>query len=81
MQLHNEFKMRTMSNVLLMSVFRRTSVTTIVGTAQKNVCCCLNIYQRLKYSINWVNGSHQSPTSIARFFGHVKGFYAASVRN
>jgi hypothetical protein len=45
----------------------------------KNVCCCLNIHQRLKYSINQFNRSRRIPFSIVRFLGHVKGFYAAAL--
>jgi hypothetical protein len=47
----------------------------------KIVCCCLSIHRRLKYfiKINQVNRSRSIPYSIARFLGHVKGFYAAAL--
>jgi hypothetical protein len=43
----------------------------------KDICCCLNIHQRLKYSINQFGPS--STFSVSRFLAHVKGFYAAAL--
>jgi hypothetical protein len=45
----------------------------------KDICCCLDIHQRLKYSINQFNRSRPSTFSVSRFLGHVKGFYAAAL--
>ncbi len=45
----------------------------------KDICCCLNIHQRLKYSINKFNRSRSSTSSVSRFLAHVKGFYAAAL--
>jgi hypothetical protein len=45
----------------------------------KDICCCLNIHQRLKYSINQFSRSRSSTFSVSRFLGHVKGFYAAAL--
>jgi hypothetical protein len=46
----------------------------------KDICCCLNIHQRLKYSINQFSRSRPSSTSsVSRFLAHVKGFYAAAL--
>jgi hypothetical protein len=45
----------------------------------KDICCCLNIHQRLKYSINQFSRSRPSTFSVSRFLGHVKGFYAAAL--
>jgi hypothetical protein len=43
----------------------------------KDICCCLNIHQRLKYSLNQFGSS--STFSVCRFLAHVKGFYAAAL--
>jgi hypothetical protein len=45
----------------------------------KDVCCCLNIHQRLKYSINQSSTGHTSLFYVSRFLGHVKGLYAAAL--
>jgi hypothetical protein len=46
----------------------------------KDICCCLNIHQRLKYSLNQFSRSRPSSTSsVSRFLAHVKGFYAAAL--
>jgi hypothetical protein len=46
----------------------------------KDICCCLNIHQRLRYSINQFSRSRPSSTfSVSRFLAHVKGFYAAAL--
>jgi hypothetical protein len=45
----------------------------------KDICCCLNIHQRLKYSIDQFSRSRPSTFSVSRFLAHVKGFYAAAL--
>lgn len=44
----------------------------------KVICCCLNIHQRLN-CINHFKSSKSIPSSISRFLGHIKGFYAAAL--
>jgi hypothetical protein len=45
----------------------------------KDICCCLNVHQRLNSSINQFSGSRPSTSSVSRFLAHVKGFYAAAL--
>jgi hypothetical protein len=45
----------------------------------KDICCCLNIHQRLKYPIDQLSRSCPSTSSVSRFLAHVKGFYAAAL--
>jgi hypothetical protein len=46
----------------------------------KDICCCLNIHQQLKHSIDQFSRSHPSSTfSVSRFLAYVKGFYAAAL--
>jgi hypothetical protein len=46
----------------------------------KDICCCLNIHQQLKYSINQFSSRSRSSTcSVSRFLANVKGFYAAAL--
>jgi hypothetical protein len=45
----------------------------------KDICCCLNIHQRLKSSIKLFGRSRPSAFSVSRFLAYVKGFYAAAL--
>jgi hypothetical protein len=46
----------------------------------KDICCCINIHQRLKYSIEQFSSRNRpSTSSVSRFLAHVKIFYAAAL--
>jgi hypothetical protein len=54
-----------------------------IGTQCKNctmnICCCIDIHKSSLYPVNHFNRSNSVLFSIARFLGHVKGFYAAAL--
>jgi hypothetical protein len=65
------------------NVFRRSVIRRTLGKASveiaKDICCCLSIHQRIKYSIKQFSRSRPSNFSVSRFLAYVKGFYVAGI--